>query len=63
MLHFEDPRSQPDTDPEHLVIIEKEYPPPAELPFSTKIMLVIIIACILVILGLIIWSGGAIMGV
>jgi hypothetical protein len=62
MLHFEDPRSQSETDPESpIVFIKKEYPPD-ELPLSTKIMLVLIVACILVILALIIITGGAIMG-
>ncbi len=66
MLHFEDPRLQPDTEPHPIVIIERggyqEYPE-TKIPLSTKIVIIILI---LFIVGLfvIMWiSGGAILGV
>jgi len=55
--------SEEETDPESPIHFWNQIEePPDKLPLSTKIMLAVIVACILTLLGLIVWSGGAIMG-
>jgi hypothetical protein len=61
MLHFDNPRQMPDTEPHPIVIIEKY--PERKVSLGMKIFIFIFIVAIVGLFYLIVWSGGAILGV